>query len=236
MTAPVTLVLLAAADRAAGSDVGDAKIIGSDRPIARFVVDVSAVAAGGSVTVTVETARNINGGWTTVGTLTLTDTGAKELPLSGLQGLVRIRYTVAVANVSFGVTCTSDQCYCTAQNVAELSLPPATLAKVPAIEQAIACLAATDEAVSYLAAVYDMPLTSWGNALRLHCSNMAAYHAMKRRGMNPDTDTTIRLGYTDAIAWLKGAARSDPTIVDSTPTVSGQGPYVTSQLPRGWRQ
>lgn len=235
MTTPATIILLAAAAQTTGTGTGDSKAVGADRSIARLVVDVSALTLGASVKVTAETARTLSGGFTPLGNIERTALGAQELVLSGVQNILRAKWEVT-GTVTFDAVATVEQCYCTPADIAAYSLPPVSLAKLTAAEQSLACLAATDEAVSYLAANFDMPLTAWGNALRMHTANMAAYHAMKRRGMNPDADASIRLGYTDAIAWLKGPARADPTITDTTPDVGGVAVYVYSQVPRGWRQ
>jgi phage gp36-like protein len=136
--------------------------------------------------------------------------------------------------LSFSLLGTSHQTYCNNQDLSDLAIPNVALGDIVPEVRANACLVASDEAASYLGQDHDMPLQSWGNALRLHTANMAVYHLMKRRGFNPEADEIIRLGYTDAIAWLKSGARTDKSIVDTTPEATSNAAYMVSRPARGW--
>jgi phage gp36-like protein len=102
-----------------------------------------------------------------------------------------------------------------------------------------ALASATTEADGYLNARYTLPLTAWGDDLRQHVVNIAAYRLLVRRGWSPvaPEDQTLRTGHADAMAWLqkvKDERISPPGIVDSTPDVYDAGGFVVSKAKRGW--
>ena len=109
-------------------------------------------------------------------------------------------------------------------------------ADITALEAALD--AASSEADSYLSKVYTLPVTSWGAALRMHVSAMAAYNVIATRGFDPSgVDGVLEKRRQDALDWLKMLATgviSDPSIEDSTPGVVEGGAAVVSQPKRGW--
>lgn len=235
MTAPV-LSELKPAQAVTMAGEGTPVTIAAERSCALATVDVTALEDGESVTVTFETALTAAGGYRTVDTLVLTNKGQTELYLGTVSQRLRVLWALTGTTATFQVLALSHQVYCSPSDMEKLSIPAATLAKLTVPDRAFACIAATDEAVSYIGNKFDFPLVSWGNALRLHCANMAVYHGMRRRGFNPDADQLIRMGYLDALAWLKSAAGTDPSIVDQTPDVGSQAVYVVSDPPRGWQR
>jgi hypothetical protein len=239
MTAPKDITLLGSSTLVAGdSSSGTSVAIDPNRYVARLVIEVTAIDAGATLKVFIDTGL-ANTGWTRIAeTDNITAPGTYALLVIGVRARLRASWNLTDGGATLSVTGQSEQLYCEPQDVFNLALPAVALATVPPDVMAGACLAATDEAASYLAAYKDLPLKSWGYALRLHTSNMAAYHAVKRRGYNPDNDPTIRLGYTDAIRWLQGSggggAKSDPSMVDSIPEHGSESAYVMSEPSRGW--
>lgn len=230
---------------AANTGTTPAVLIGDNRGYGRYRVSVVNVSDSVDEQLLLEllsadTPTDDNG-WVLVGSCLLQGSTQTELVVTACRGYLRVRWTLpglAPAAV-FSVKGVTEQLYCTPEDVARLSLPPVTLALIPQRDLGEACLAATDEAVSYLGSHYDLPLTGWGHALTMHTANMAAYHAMRRRGFSPDADETIRLGYTDALEWLKSGARTDGAgILDSTPTNNtvavGADAYLVGRPSRGW--
>lgn len=137
------------------------------------------------------------------------------------------------ASATFSVIGEAHQCYINMHDI-EQSMPANMFAAMPPEVLAHAMLDATDEASSYLRAHYQMPLKSWDHALRLFVGKMAFYHAMKRRGFNPDSiDQHIRDNYKDAVEWCKTTAKY-ADIVDNTPSEVETGAYMVSAPPRGW--
>lgn len=223
-------------DTVSSSGVSESVALDASRSMARLVVDVAMLTLGARLSVTVETGAS-QFGWETLHVMApITVASSFPVTVSGVKTRLRVRYDIAGGSVTFGVTGITEQTFCIPADVYALSLPAATLELVGAGIMADASLAATDEALSYLGAHFEMPLKSWGYALRLHTANMAAYHALKRRGFNPDADPSIRQGYDDAIAWLKGAAGSDPSIVDTTPETGAVSVFIVSDPPRGWQR
>ena len=70
---------------------------------------------------------------------------------------------------------------------------------------------------------YTLPLTSWGDDLR-RCNCLgAAWDVLRVRGYDPqaNNDEAVRLGFEDAMRWLRDVAAGKVTpvgIVDSTPS------------------
>lgn len=103
---------------------------------------------------------------------------------------------------------------------------------------------ASDEASSYLANQYQLPITAWGDDLRGAVSKIAAYEFLSVRGLNPDgnsSDQNIKDRATQARAWLKdvGQGKATPAgIQDSTPSqvagAPGYEPDAVSSSQRGW--
>lgn len=230
MTHPLSHTLKPAG-AAPGDGSGEPVLIGPNREIVQVTVDVTQITD--PLILIFETALSTASTFVEVSRVELAAAGPHQRMLSGCQAALRVRWTVA-APASFAVTAIAQQVYSNTDDLQKLTLPASTLAKLSDELRAQAVLAATDEAASHLGRSFELPLTSWGLALRLHSSNIAGYHAMRLRGFNPDADPTIRMGYTDALAWLDRTAPSDPTIIDSDVATKASSGYVVSDPPRGW--
>ena len=129
--------------------------------------------------------------------------------------------------------------YADLADIAALSLPDHALRDVSEASKLRALLAASDELDGYLHAHYQLPLTSWGHDLRMHCAGLAAAVLMRARGYSPEagSDELIRMMRTDALEWADRVATgklSPPALVDSTPDVLDAGAIVKGRGPRGW--
>lgn len=121
-------------------------------------------------------------------------------------------------------------------------LPQAALTRFTPAEREAAIGAASDVANGYLGQRYTLPLTAWGDDLRLAVCSISAFNLMGGQGFNPDGLTAEYLGkrHDDAVRWLERVARgmiSPPAIQDSTPPEEERadcGPLVESDPPRGW--
>jgi phage gp36-like protein len=105
-------------------------------------------------------------------------------------------------------------------------------------------LAASEEADSYLANQYTLPLTAWGQDLRAAVCKIAVYEFLSVRGLNPEpgsSDGNVKDRAKDARTWLMrvGEGKATPGgIADSgTPAASdapSSAPEVISSSSRGW--
>lgn len=92
----------------------------------------------------------------------------------------------------------------------------------------------------YIGKRFLLPITAWGDDLRLAVAQLAAWDLMTTRvGMNPEAPSSMiwRDRRDEAIRWLEGVAaeRIDPVgVVDSTPATIEAGPEVFTSKPRGW--
>lgn len=134
--------------------------------------------------------------------------------------------------------------YVTVAEARQLGLSGRAFANTDADDFAACCQAASDEASSFLANQYVLPLTAYGNDLKLAVSKIAVYEFLSVRGLNPDqggSDKNIYDRAVQARAWLKmvGEGKATPVgIQDSspndTPGVPGYEPRVVSSSSRGF--
>lgn len=101
-----------------------------------------------------------------------------------------------------------------------------------------ACSALAD---GYLSGRYTLPLSAWGDDLRLHVAGMAAFRLLAARGYDPNrgADAAIRMLWDDAIRWLERVSSGSVTpagIVDATPEEQEEIPHVAAvtNASRGW--
>ena len=125
-----------------------------------------------------------------------------------------------------------------------------SLVNVSPAEVTAACVAASDEADSYMRGRFpvDTVATSWGTDIRMNVSFIAAWILLQARGFRPSAgaDETIRENYYKAVGdprgeqgngWFPGIQRQrvHPNIVFPTPPVpTFQMPQVATSCPRGW--
>lgn len=234
MTVPQQVTILPQLTVSAAG-VSLASAIGAHREFAQVDIEVALIDANGQLDVVLETGLGTTGWELLLTCPPIVEAGTYRQYAVGCKDRLRVRYDV-LGSASLSVSATTHQLYCTPEDVRTLSIPAASMRDLPIVDLAQACLAATDEAASYLGSSFDMPLTEWGVALRMHTSNMAAYHALKRRGYDPNSNESIRLGYTDALDWLKRGAKGDASIIDTSPEAPADCAFWVCDPPRGWQR
>jgi hypothetical protein len=137
--------------------------------------------------------------------------------------------------------------YCTPSDVTTYALPATALATVSSGEQTAACVAASEEADSFLRGRFQLPLASWGQDVVRYTAYIAAYLMMSKRGFQPlgGADAMIRENYYRAVGypdrpgtgWFPQIQRQSihPDVVEggvSAPKY--QLPQVYSAPKRGW--
>jgi len=229
------LTLLASAARTT-SGVGASVDLGA---ATSAQLDLAVTAASGTLVLAIQTSAD-GTIWQTLTTLPSTaTTGRTSVWVAGALRYLRASYTITGSGFTFSVAGTALVVYATPDDFDALA-PSAAAAEDFSIEEKAKALAsASGEASGYLNARYTLPLTAWGDDLRQHVVNIAAYRLLVRRGWSPvaPEDDTVRTGYTDALAWLakvKDERISPPDIVDSTPEVYDAGAFVVSKPKRGW--
>jgi phage gp36-like protein len=203
---------------------------------------VSAV-AGTSPTLDVSVQTSDDGAtWQTLGSATrMVATGSQPLRLSGALRYVRAAWTIGGTSPSFTFSLSGSALvvYAAPADLDRLGVAALANEDFTNEDKDRALASATTEADGYLNARYTLPLTAWGDDLRQHVVNIAAYRLLVRRGWSPvaPEDQTLRTGHADAMAWLqkvKDERISPPGIVDSTPDVYDAGGFVVSKAKRGW--
>ena len=226
-----------ATETAAGT--GASVDIGQQRTCLRLDLIVESMTAT-SLAAVVEHAPADAGPWLKIADLpTVTAAVTREAMVLYAKRFIRLRWTMVGADAKFSVAGEAHTLFATPKDVSESSLPEKATEGLSQQTLAKACLAATDEAATYLNSAFDAPIDTWGAALTLHVSKMARYHVMDRRGYQPGgPDELIAKGYDDAIKWLTmvslGKIRP-PAIVDQSPTRNKNSARVSSRSSdRGW--
>jgi hypothetical protein len=211
--------------------------LGINRQYAQLQIHVTAVVGDTACIVIFQTAKH-GTDWVDIDqTEPLGAVGVTELALTEVSKHLRARIQrQGDDSVELTITGVSHQVFCTPRDIKSTALPDQAFSEMSDEEMMQGCLAATDEAMSYLGASFDGPLVSWGGALRLHTANMAAYHLLKQRGIDVGNESMIRQAYEDALEWLQRGAPTDPTILDASPGVGARTAYGVSQPRRGWPQ
>lgn len=101
--------------------------------------------------------------------------------------------------------------------------------------------AASGVADGYLASRFTLPLTGTIPVdLKQRVCDMAAWFALKARGINPESNESVKDGYDQAIAWLRDVSRGlvKPQVTDSpVETITNaqtRTPIILSNPKRNW--
>ncbi len=99
--------------------------------------------------------------------------------------------------------------YATLADLIRLGVPNAALAGISDPDRDAALLAASGVVDSYVGERFKLPLTRFGDELRRVVCKIAAHDLITTRGLSPGNDSadTLRLGFTDSIAWLKDVSK-----------------------------
>jgi len=131
--------------------------------------------------------------------------------------------------------------YATTTDLTRLGLPSAALSGVATDAQEDALDAASSLADGYLSSRFGLPLSAWGDDLRMCVSRIAAYDLMVTRGYAPEAgrDDQLRLRHEDAMRWLRDVASGIVAIqgvTDATPTstTDNSGSRMITNTPRRW--
>lgn len=225
----------------ASSGTGVPIDIGAQRSCLKLELVVAAITAT-SLAVTIQHGPTASGPWEQLGLLpVLTAAVTRDAVPLLLNARRFIRASWALiggGNATFSLDGEAHTLFATPSDLADGALPARASSSLDPNVTAKACLAATDEAATYLNGAFDAPIQSWGAALTLHVAKMARYHVMDRRGYQPGgPDELIAKGYDDAIKWLTmislGKIRP-PAIIDPTPTRNKNSARVTSRCPGRW--
>lgn len=233
---PVTLLALGAQS---ASDSGDAVDIGT-RTAASLHLEVAAVTlGGGTFTVTIETSPD-GTNWRAVNSISVASPASRQSFVAfGLAKHIRAAWTVAGgATATIGLAGTAHQIYIEPEDIRKYGMPGTALDDFTDAELLDYCLSVTDEADGYIGASYELPLTAWGQDLRMHAAKMAARYIMDRRGWDPEgADAVIMRGHEHALKWLDRISNGrlkPPGLIDTTTETFEGGSVVLSGSQRSW--
>ena len=132
--------------------------------------------------------------------------------------------------------------YCSRTDLTNLGIFPDALRTISTTQQDAAIAAASDEMDGYLGARYKLPLTAWGQDVRLMCARLAIYICISTRGFNGNSpgDDQLILAHDMAERWLKRISDGSLalTVTDSANIESGYvsgGVKVGSNRSRGYQ-
>lgn len=127
--------------------------------------------------------------------------------------------------------------YATSSDLARLGVAAAALSGLSEDDKAAALASASSVADGYLASRFRLPLTAWGDDIRLAVCRIAALILMSSRGFSPEDPAGVLYVELDKAArnWLHdvSVARVTPVVTETVPAVMGSS-RVTSNTPRGW--
>lgn len=258
MAQETACVLRASAAATAVVDaVGTAVDLGVDTTV-DVDLFVTAISAGATLDVSIETSRNATVGWRTVEPkywdelareqltrrfVRVTDAGAQFIVFPGCDRYVRAKWTLALGTATFEVSGRSVRVYAKPSEVPEL-LP----VFVPGVDGNVitvsderidrALRSMTDMTDSALAMQGPTPLSTWPSNIREGCANCAASLILVEDKRKPrQKDEAIHKKCEAYDAWLDKVAnnkRGLPGAVDTTPDVLDSGAYAVSDEKRGW--
>lgn len=243
MAYPTAVALLSSAARTAAG-TGDPVDLGTNNGV-KFHLDVIAVSgtATPTLTVTIETSRDLIA-WSTLDQFTAaTATGSTQLAVIA-QRYVRAKWTLAGTTPSFTFSIAGEavQVYATPSDLADFGLSSEVLASVDASRIARILIGCSISAGADLQSSgrIELPLASWGIDLTMAVAKIAAWEIMSVViGHNPDDPNNFvwRDRGKEGREWLESVVRglrSPVGIVDATPTQEDSGAEIYTEPQRGW--
>jgi phage gp36-like protein len=244
MANPLAITTLHASAAEATSGTGPTVDITALRQAAKLTLEITAVTGSDTptLTVTIETSPSGTGSWQQVVAFASQGAvGSVDLVTAKLRHFIRARWTITgtAVSITFALTGEAHQIYATVEQSEGMAIPAAALATLTDQEKAQALLRASDFAEGKIAGSFTMPISAWGDDVRGAVADLYVYHALSKRGFNPElgTDQLIVERKNDATKWLTDVAAGrvkPPGIVDSTPESYEGGSYVVSRARRGW--
>jgi phage gp36-like protein len=232
-------VVLAAASARVVDGSGSSVDIGAVREWAELALHVTAVTGTATPTLAVTVETSLDGTtWYAAGAFpAITAPGRQVVRFANLKRYVRATWAVTgtTPSFTFGVSGDARIVYANLDDLAAYGAPAATLAKIDGDQKARALEQASAELdVHHEAARFELPLASWGTALRTRTCLVATWHLIRWRGFNPEagSDIAIRTAYEDAIKAAKTGF--DPEIVDATPEEDEGETYILSSPGVRW--
>lgn len=119
----------------------------------------------------------------------------------------------------------------------QLAISAGAVANIPTATQDAALEARSRWADSYLAAHWDVPLTTWSTDLTYAVSALAAYDLLISRGFSPlGVDAVLKERADQAQAWLDKVAEGTvvPALLGGPEYDVYDGAIVISNPSRGW--
>lgn len=214
---------------------------------ARLAVAVNSISgAGATLTILLETSDDGGATWRVLATSDpISAVGFVDLNVASLKGKLRARWTIAGAgpSVSFAITGATAPVYASLEDLHRVGVSAETVSSYRT-EAVDALIKRSSTAAGYIAGSgkWILPLTSWGEDLRLVVAELAGWDVLSVAvGYSPEdaANGNHRLRAEDALRWLRdvseGRVQLDPlATVDSTPTVVETGVEVYTETSRGW--
>lgn len=200
-------------------------------------LELQVIAANVDIDVTIQTSDDSGGPWRDVAAFaTIGAPGSQKLAVADLLQFIRASWTTTGGSVEWSLNGYAHTLYC---KPSQLEGPGQVFSGLSANVLAQACIDASGEAESYIAGGYEMPITAWPPEVTRQTGLLAAWNAVRARGVRADGADEVVLTERDhAAAWfnriMKGSLRP-PGIVDSSPSTYEGGGFVVSSSPsRGW--
>lgn len=191
------------------------------------------------VVLTVETRASASDPWRAADAVALTGLGMIEFAVGGLDRYVRVSWSLTnMTSATFAVAGVAHVTYCDPKDLTRAVAEPA-IARISASARVLAILGATARIDRYMNSSFVLPITAWGDDVRLDCAKLAVADLFRARGVDATVvDKVVFDAETDVLSEWKRIADGKlkpPGIVDSTSEVFEGGAVVVSRAPRrGW--
>lgn len=194
------------------------------------------------VLLAVETRPSSAAPWERIGSMPISAVGTYRLSVGGIQRYVRAAWEFehGVTNAVLAAGGTAYLTYCDPRDLMRVVAESAISDMTPT-ERADAVIAASTAAEDYLNSSYTLPISAWGDSLRLNCAKIAVAELFFARGFDASgVDKLVVEQKDEAMKWLGRIADGKlkpPGIIDTTPQkFEGGGVVVVSasRSRRGW--
>lgn len=243
MADPLAITLHASGEESA-SGSGGAVDVGPLRAAVVGLFEVTAIPAGETLGVAIESAPSAAGPWTKVWSETRASVGKSKFCAWSTGQFLRATWTLSGAGpVAFAVTGSSHVTYASLDDLDTQGVPSKALEDVSLEVKVRSLLQASADADAALSTQFKVPISAWGEDLRGRVTSRAIYYIFRRRGFDPDNgvdqlivmDGGLIMGDGQPTAverWFRDIGRGvvhPSQIEDATPTKREFGARVRSK-------
>lgn len=191
------------------------------------------------IKVTIDASGDGVTGWRPVDSFpALADTALIERAFIAGSRFVRARWELSAASATFRVSGEAHQIFFAESDITSGEVPAEAIAGIAKHVIADGIIKGSGDIEDALNSAYKPPILAVPESIRQRGGAIAAFHALKHRGLQPEGPNELVIDAKKAAEkWLMRVSQGNlkpPGIVDSTPTRFEGGAVVRSSPRRGW--